>query len=495
MSLEQRYEELPEPAYKEEPRPAAETYARATTDELFRAHAPFVARMLERMGVRREDLDDAVQEVFLVAHRNGGYLPGAAKPTTYLARIAFRTALAERRRRGRRRARHCEQPPEELAALDCDPGRALEVREALSQVDHALETLSPTLRATLWLADGEGESCVSIAAASEVPVGTVYWRLDRARKQFREALRRLDTKRGSRGALGVVGLLGAGDGSAPELLSARVLSSVRLLSSTTYDVASGLSRLRAAVLQGGPAAVGGSVTSALLGAKKMAVLAAVTLGVAGALTLSPPSAPPPRTDHVMGTPASGAAAAAAPTPPASPPQSAPHPRGGQVQSEPAATRTRTSERGPTVRSRALREGPATAMTARSDVAAKQSDPQTSEPAPPPSAAEQPEPPEPTPAPKNEARREPSPSEAAQVARAARLLKQQPHAALEAVRSIATASSTEYLLEERDYLEIMALVALGRRDEAHPLADAFLHRYPASAFASAIRKVARAPGNN
>jgi RNA polymerase sigma-70 factor (ECF subfamily) len=67
--------------------------------ELFRRYAPFVANFLARMGVFRSDIDDLVQEVFLVAHRCGGYTPGPAKPTTYLASIAFRAATTHRRKR------------------------------------------------------------------------------------------------------------------------------------------------------------------------------------------------------------------------------------------------------------------------------------------------------------------------------------------------------------------------------------------------------------
>src|SRR3954466_10651591 len=67
--------------------------------ELFRRYAPFVAKFILRMGAPRADLDDLMQEVFLIAHRNGGYQPGPAKPTTYLASIAFKLVHTERRKR------------------------------------------------------------------------------------------------------------------------------------------------------------------------------------------------------------------------------------------------------------------------------------------------------------------------------------------------------------------------------------------------------------
>jgi RNA polymerase sigma-70 factor (ECF subfamily) len=65
---------------------------------LFKQYAPFVASFLLRMGIRRSDLDDVIQDVFLVAHKLGGYVPGPAKPTTYLANIALRAATTHRRK-------------------------------------------------------------------------------------------------------------------------------------------------------------------------------------------------------------------------------------------------------------------------------------------------------------------------------------------------------------------------------------------------------------
>ena len=70
-------------------------------EALFRAHASFVAGFLVRLGVRPSDLDDLMQEVFVVAHRRGGFQPGPARPTTWLARIAIRVAMAHRRTRMR----------------------------------------------------------------------------------------------------------------------------------------------------------------------------------------------------------------------------------------------------------------------------------------------------------------------------------------------------------------------------------------------------------
>jgi RNA polymerase sigma-70 factor, ECF subfamily len=158
-----------------------------STEQLYRSHRAFVARLLTQLGVRADALEDAVQEVFVTVHRRGGYVLGPAKPTRYLATIATSTASLLRRNARELAVLRCEPELEELIARECDPSDIIETQQELRGLERALARLGPTLRDTLMAADGEGQSCVAIADATSVPVGTVYWRLHRARKKFREA--------------------------------------------------------------------------------------------------------------------------------------------------------------------------------------------------------------------------------------------------------------------------------------------------------------------
>jgi RNA polymerase sigma-70 factor, ECF subfamily len=154
--------------------------------ELFVDYAPFVARFLARIGVRPADIDDRVQEVFLVVHRKGGFRSGDARPTTWLARIAIRVASTARRTA----RRHPEHPDDVLAEHPgerVDPYRSAEVSEALVRVERALEALELGLRAVFVLSEIEGETCEAIARGLRIPLGTVHSRLHRARKDFRGA--------------------------------------------------------------------------------------------------------------------------------------------------------------------------------------------------------------------------------------------------------------------------------------------------------------------
>lgn len=156
-------------------------------EALFRAHARFVAAFVQRLGVAPAEVDDVVQEVFVTAHRKGGFVPGRASPRSWLGAIAMRVASNARRSRSRRRdfadPAHIDCAP----APGSDPGRAAEVAESLARVQRALDHLDLQHRTVLLLFELEGEGCQAIAEALDVPVGTVYSRLHTARRRFREA--------------------------------------------------------------------------------------------------------------------------------------------------------------------------------------------------------------------------------------------------------------------------------------------------------------------
>ena len=169
------------------PEPAASI----DSETLFRLHARFVASFLYRLGVRGADIEDAVQEVFLTAHRRGGYRQGAASPTTFLAQLALEVNLARRRRASRSHA----ADPNDLAAATvgeppADPAQALVAKDAARRLQAAMDAMDHAHRAVFVLFELEGEACESIAAGLKIPVGTVFSRLHAARRAFREHVAR-----------------------------------------------------------------------------------------------------------------------------------------------------------------------------------------------------------------------------------------------------------------------------------------------------------------
>lgn len=158
---------------------------------LYKAHAEFVGRFLLRLGASGQDVPDLIQEVFLVAHRRGGFVPDRAKPTTWLAEISFRV-FSDRRKKKRRKR---EDPASETVGLApspaSSPSERAEKRQALARVQAALETLTPQKRSVFILYELEGVGCDAIADGLGIPVGTVYSRLHSARRDFARAHERL----------------------------------------------------------------------------------------------------------------------------------------------------------------------------------------------------------------------------------------------------------------------------------------------------------------
>lgn len=160
-------------------------------EALYRSHAGFVGRFLLRLGVPPQDVPDLIQEVFLVAHRRGGFAPGPAKPTTWLAAIAFRVS-SDRRKKLYRKPEDADSTFIDLApASTATLADRVEAREALARVDQALQELLPKKRIVFILYELEGQSCEAIAEGLKIPVGTVYSRLHAARRAFMRTHERL----------------------------------------------------------------------------------------------------------------------------------------------------------------------------------------------------------------------------------------------------------------------------------------------------------------
>ena len=153
-------------------------------DEVYGAHFEYVHRIVSRLSGRR-DVEDLVQEVFLVVHRKLPTFEGRASITTWLFAICHRVVRAHARKERVRRAflgmfgrSDTERPPPP------DPLRALEDREQRERVDQVLAKLAWKKKVVLLMFEVEGWSCADIAQALEIPPNTVYTRLHHARRDF-----------------------------------------------------------------------------------------------------------------------------------------------------------------------------------------------------------------------------------------------------------------------------------------------------------------------
>lgn len=167
-------------------------------EELFRKHGRFVADFAARLGVRSQEIDDVVQEVFLVAHRRGGYVDGPATPTSWLAQITLLTVRTRRRTERRRPSSAEAHDMDTIEAHGASPHEAMAAAQAMERVQQALDAIDLDHRAVFILFEIEQESCHAIAASLGVPIGTVYSRLHAARRRFEEAHDRLGKIEASR---------------------------------------------------------------------------------------------------------------------------------------------------------------------------------------------------------------------------------------------------------------------------------------------------------
>jgi RNA polymerase sigma-70 factor (ECF subfamily) len=148
--------------------------------ELFRRYAPQVRRILFLQGFC-EEVDDAVQEVFIKVYR--AELPREEVFLAWFYRIILNTGRDQGRRRKTRYGlmdKLQQIAPE--ATVDAPRGPAdPALREALA-------TLPDDLRECVALRYFTDLSLEAIASAQDIPVGTVKSRLHSAVKKLRGAL-------------------------------------------------------------------------------------------------------------------------------------------------------------------------------------------------------------------------------------------------------------------------------------------------------------------
>ena len=159
--------------------------------EVYSAHADFVWASLQRLGVRPPDLDDVLQEVFVIVHQRLHTFDHSSKLTTWLFGICLRAASDYRRRAWRRREQVGDAPVEEPATSEAyTPEDAAVGQQSRARLDKILDELDLEKRAVFVMFEVEELSCDEIAGIVGVPVGTVHSRLHAARKQFERAVGR-----------------------------------------------------------------------------------------------------------------------------------------------------------------------------------------------------------------------------------------------------------------------------------------------------------------
>jgi RNA polymerase sigma-70 factor (ECF subfamily) len=160
---------------------------RLTFERVYAEGAAFVVRTVRRLGVPKDDVFDAAQQVFLTVHRRLSSFDGSSQLNTWLFGISRRVAADFRDRAHLRR----EVPTQEMPELSAPPGppRDIERLEARDTLDRFLEALDEDKRAVFVLYELEEWTMPEVAAAIGCPVQTAYTRYRAGRKLVEDALR------------------------------------------------------------------------------------------------------------------------------------------------------------------------------------------------------------------------------------------------------------------------------------------------------------------
>jgi RNA polymerase sigma-70 factor (ECF subfamily) len=153
---------------------------------VFRDFAPYVLRVLPRLGVAARDVDDVAQEVFLAVFRALPGFEGRSSMKTWVYGICIRVAKNHNKRAYHRRER-LDEPGAE-SADPRTPAADLESRRELAALDRALSELPEAQRIAFVLHQIEALSVVEIAEVTGSSKFTIYARLYAARRRVLGAL-------------------------------------------------------------------------------------------------------------------------------------------------------------------------------------------------------------------------------------------------------------------------------------------------------------------
>ena len=155
--------------------------------DTFEREIDYLYGTLQRLGAPPADIDDLLQDIFVVLYRHWPTLDLNRPLRPWLFGVAFRVVRAQRRRRAR------EAPWGGLDPEDSGdgPDRKLESNESLAILWAALEHVPSGRRSVVMKHDLEGLEIVDIARQLSMSKFGVYARLYKGRKELASAVRRL----------------------------------------------------------------------------------------------------------------------------------------------------------------------------------------------------------------------------------------------------------------------------------------------------------------
>jgi len=169
--------------------PGGQSVALPSFDELYHRYFEFVWKCARAFGCTSHDVDDVVQDVFLVVQRRHADLREEGLARSWIYSITRRVVSSHRRRR---RAGDSQAPieVEALKSPEPSPLAAAEHNGEVRVLSALLEGLDERKREVFVLSEIVEMSGREIADTIGVPMNTVYSRLRAAREEFDAAVKR-----------------------------------------------------------------------------------------------------------------------------------------------------------------------------------------------------------------------------------------------------------------------------------------------------------------
>lgn len=172
--------------HQEVPRDPAEWRA------FYDAHWAWIYQVVRRLGGPHIDVEDAVQDVFVVLSSKLHTFEGRSQLRTWMYRICMNITSEHRRRR--RRHQRIERAATALTFWDHRPSRdhrAVEAQSDVALAQSILSKMSEKKREVFILREVEQLSGEEVAEILEIPAATVRTRLFHARKEFNRLLEKV----------------------------------------------------------------------------------------------------------------------------------------------------------------------------------------------------------------------------------------------------------------------------------------------------------------
>lgn len=157
-------------------------------EELLRRHLSRIRGVVFQMLLDHAAADDVTQDIFLRVVRGIERFEGRSEFSTWLYQVAMNTVRTYLKRRARSRVQFHDELPEGSAVSTAAPDGAVMQAELTAEVQTALASLSPQLRAAIVLVCLQEQSARDAAEIECCSTDTMYWRVHEARRQLKQLL-------------------------------------------------------------------------------------------------------------------------------------------------------------------------------------------------------------------------------------------------------------------------------------------------------------------